>query len=113
MLTRASYIAPSSFDYIFSRLLIVRMTDWEPYIREVASLLKPDGLFEVQDTTYNVFKHNEFGDSEDCSASWKWSSLAVSEARRQDLEPLCGEYAEVSTPFFFSPYTTHLIKSRA
>ena len=70
------------------------MTNWEAYIREVAKLLRPGGWFEVQDTTHNVFQINEWGDTETISGKWEWSNLSVCEARRHDLEPLCGEYAE-------------------
>lgn len=65
------------------------MTNWEAYIREAKSLLRPGGWFEVQETTKVVYQHGE-----DISDTWRWSNLASSGARDLFLEPLCGDYAE-------------------
>jgi trans-aconitate methyltransferase len=32
---------PGSFDYVFSRLLIMGMTDWKGYVRRCAALVRP------------------------------------------------------------------------
>ena len=45
-------LAPASFDLVFSRLLILGMTDWQRYIDIVATLLAPGGYAELHDASY-------------------------------------------------------------
>ena len=51
--------ANGSFDYVFSRLLSLGMTDWEGYVSEVSSILAPGGWFEVQE--FEIGHHDANG----------------------------------------------------
>lgn len=52
--------AIGSFDYVFSRFLVLGMTDWPGYVDVVASLLKPGGWAELQDLEMKQWdKHGE------------------------------------------------------
>ena len=45
-------LAPASFDLVFSRFLILGMTDWQRYIDTVAALLAPGGHAELHDASF-------------------------------------------------------------
>jgi ubiquinone/menaquinone biosynthesis C-methylase UbiE len=51
--------ANGSFDYVFSRLLSLGMTDWQGYVSEVSSILAPGGWFEVQE--FEIGHHDADG----------------------------------------------------
>ncbi|CAO2654269.1 Nn.00g110020.m01.CDS01 [Neocucurbitaria sp. VM-36] len=44
-----SHFEANSFDYIFSRFLVLGMTDWKRYVERCVSLLKPGGWLEMHD----------------------------------------------------------------
>ena len=82
-------LAPGSFDYVFSRLLIFGITDWAAYMRDtVVPMLKPGGWAEVQDLDYVWFKHGHV-----CSADWKWLRAIREGARQKGLDLDCGSNA--------------------
>ncbi|USW59137.1 Putative S-adenosyl-L-methionine-dependent methyltransferase [Septoria linicola] len=58
---------PELFDYIFSRLLILGMTDWPGFIKKELSLLKPGGWAEVHDLEWH------WCDAEDNIISHEWN----------------------------------------
>ena len=60
-------LTPSSFEYAFSRLLVLGMTDWQGYINDVAGLLRPGGWFEVQDLSLEWYFHHRL-----ISDTWPW-----------------------------------------
>ena len=43
-------------DYIFGRFLIAGMTSWPGYIRQMATLLRPGGYFEMHEVSYRLYK---------------------------------------------------------
>lgn len=43
------FFAAGTIDYIFQRHLILGMTDWPGYIRQMARLLKPGGYIELHE----------------------------------------------------------------
>ena len=43
------------------------MTNWDSYIKEMATLLRPGGWIEVHDYAQIWYKHGEV-----CSGDWKW-----------------------------------------
>ena len=43
------------FDYVFSRLLILGMSDWQNFIRKKYLLLKPGGWAEVHDLAWDWY----------------------------------------------------------
>ena len=49
-----------SFDYIFQRLLIYGMTEWDKYIASIIGLLKPGGWLELHEACSQLY--SEHGD---------------------------------------------------
>ncbi|KAK4507528.1 hypothetical protein PRZ48_001263 [Zasmidium cellare] len=52
-------LEPGSFDYIFSRLLILEITDWKKQTSLISNLLKPSGVYEVQDFSWNILSKED------------------------------------------------------
>ncbi|CAD6592904.1 MAG: hypothetical protein ASARMPRED_006786 [Alectoria sarmentosa] len=96
-------LAPGTFDYIFSRLLICGMTDWAGYMRDtVAPLLKPGGWVEVQDLDYVWYKHGHV-----CSGEWKWLQAINEGAKRKEAG-----LVDVSVKRYGAPFGTWAVKQR-
>lgn len=55
------------FDYVYSRLLILGMSDWPGYIQRVFDILKPDGWVEIHD-----FDWAYFNEGKNISDGWLW-----------------------------------------
>ena len=52
---------PASFDYIYSRLLSLGMTDWQGHLHQISSVLAQGGWLEVQEMEFGHW--NEAGES--------------------------------------------------
>lgn len=65
------------FDYIFSRLLILGMSDWQSFLNAEYDLLKPGGWVEVHDLAWDWY------DADGAVVSDEWSWLRCI---RQELE---------------------------
>lgn len=82
---------PELFDYIFSRLLILGMTDWPSFIKKEFSLLKPGGWAEVHDLEWHWY------DAEDnvISHEWNWlQRLGEVCEREKGMDLHCGAKAK-------------------
>lgn len=82
-------LATASLDYIYQRLLICGMTNWDSYIKEMATLLRPGGWIEVHDYAQIWYKHGEI-----CSGDWKWQKAMREGARQLGLDLNCGLNAQ-------------------
>ncbi|KAL8655073.1 MAG: hypothetical protein Q9226_003190 [Calogaya cf. arnoldii] len=78
-----------SVDYVFARLLVLGMTDWQGYVNDVASLLKSGGWAEMQD--YDVVWYR---DGKVCSSEWSWLSALRKEAEKKGWDYDCGSNAQ-------------------
>lgn len=58
-----------AFDYVYSRLLILGMSDWPGYIQSVFDVLKPNGWMEIHDPDWVYFKEGQ-----SISDEWPWLS---------------------------------------
>lgn len=56
------------FDYVFSRLLILGMSDWQSFLKTEFSLLKPGGWAEVHDLAWDWYD----ADGAVVSDEWSW-----------------------------------------
>ena len=52
-------LALGTADFAFNRLLVLGMTDWPGYVRDVALLLKPGGWAEMQDYALEWYLHGQ------------------------------------------------------
>ena len=78
-------LRPGTVDLIFQRLLIVGITDWPGYIKDMAELLSPGGWLEVHDYAYIWFKGGQI-----CSRDWKWLQAMRRGADQLGLDLDCG-----------------------
>lgn len=65
------------FDYVFSRLLILGMSDWQSFLKKEFSLLKPGGWAEIHDLAWDWYD----ADGTVVSDEWSWLRCV-----RQELE---------------------------
>ncbi|KAL8987746.1 MAG: hypothetical protein Q9169_008657 [Polycauliona sp. 2 TL-2023] len=77
---------PGSIDLIFSRLLVMGMTDWPAYIRDMASLLRPGGWMEMHDLSNDWYLHGTH-----CSEDWEWLKALYVVAERKGWDLRCGK----------------------
>ena len=85
LLKHDARLRPNLLDFVFSRLLILGMTDWEGYVKDMASLVKPGGWVEMQDFDFVWYLHGK-----PCSGEWGWVQAVFKAARRKGLDLNCG-----------------------
>lgn len=76
--------AVGSFDYVFQRLLVFGLSDWQEYITLITSLLRPSGWLEMQEASMQLYS----GMDEPISSTW-WhypQILADASALGLDIE---------------------------
>lgn len=78
-------LTAGSVDYAFSRLLILGMTDWQCYVNDITTLLKPGGWAEMQDYDLDWYLHGE-----PCSDRWQWLAALRNQARKRGWDLNCG-----------------------
>ena len=80
-----------TFDYVFSRLLILGMAHWPKYIKTEFNLLRPGGWVEVHDLDWDWFDRND----NIISKNWDWlSRLEEKLEGEKDLDFHCGSRAQ-------------------
>ena len=80
------------FDCIFQRLLICGMIDWQSYISQMTTLLRPGGWLEIHD--YAEFWFNTKDSDRAISAGWKWQHAIRRGAAQLGLDLDIGLHAE-------------------
>lgn len=79
------------FDYVFSRLLILGMSDWQNFLKTEYSLLKPGGWAEVHDLVWDWCDV----DGAVVSDEWSWLRCIRQELEKsKDMDLSCGKKAE-------------------
>lgn len=79
------------FDYVFSRFLILGMTDWPAFIRQEYTLLKPGGYAEVQDLAWEWYDAS----GNIVSREWNWlRCIAEDFEGRKGMDFACGKKAK-------------------
>jgi SAM-dependent methyltransferase len=79
------------FDYVFSRLLILGMSDWPNFINKVFLLLKPGGWAEVHDLAWDWYDP----DGSVVSDQWSWLRVVRGEFEdRKGMDLACGKKAK-------------------
>ena len=81
-----SRLQAGTFDYIFSRLLVLGMTNWPGYFREVTRLLVAGGWLEVQEYYSAVFDADEHM----ISGDWPSMNALWNLVERKGLDPKAG-----------------------
>jgi len=79
------------FDYVFSRFLILGMSDWRAFIRREYALLKPGGWAEIQDLAWEWYD----AAGEIVSGEWGWlRCIAEDFEGRKGMDFACGRKAK-------------------
>ena len=79
------------FDYVFSRLLILGMTDWQNFLRTEYGLLKPGGWAEVHDLAWDWYD----ADGTLVSDEWPWLRRVRNELESgKGMDLSCGKKAK-------------------
>ena len=72
-----------SADFVFSRLLLCGMTDWQGYVRDVLKMLKPGSWAEIDDYVEDVF----YSDNRSVPhEEWEWLRSIRAGGLRQGLD---------------------------
>lgn len=85
------------FDLIFSRLLIMGLTNWDKYISTAYSLLKAGGWLELHEIDWIFYSHDPTQPTTNriISNSWPWFRLKRSAMAERGLDAWCGSRAAV------------------
>ncbi|KAL8864479.1 MAG: hypothetical protein Q9174_007337, partial [Haloplaca sp. 1 TL-2023] len=86
MITR---LGSESTDFIYSRLLIMGMTDWPGYVRDMYSLLRPGGWVEMQEFSLDWYMHGSY-----CSQDWDWLRALFLAAEKKGYDLRAGRNVE-------------------
>ena len=89
LLNQDARLAFESTDFVFSRLLILGITDWPGYLRDAVALLRPGGWVEVQDFALEWFLHGSC-----CSGGWDWLQALFAAAEQKGWDLRCGRNAK-------------------
>lgn len=87
-LVESGALKEGDFDFIFSRMLVVGMTDWQRYASSVRRLLKQGGWAEMQDLSWHVCDHNGHPVDDD----FPYVVAVQKMLSRKGLDPFCGEH---------------------
>ncbi|KAI4183851.1 MAG: hypothetical protein L6R41_005146 [Letrouitia leprolyta] len=79
-------LTSGTFDFAFSRLLVLGMTDWPDYARAMFTLLRPGGCFEVQDLDVEWHLNGA-----PCSGDWEWLNALHLAAKQKNMDLHCGK----------------------
>ncbi|KAL8878940.1 MAG: hypothetical protein Q9198_003350 [Flavoplaca austrocitrina] len=74
-----------STDFVFSRLLVCGMTDWQGYVKDMVSILRPGGWVEMQDLVIELYLYGS-----QCSGEWEWMKAIHAAAEKKGLDLQCG-----------------------
>lgn len=85
LVTKDPRLDEKSTDYVFSRLLILGMTEWQSYVSDVVSLLRPGGWAEMQDLDLDWYLMGER-----CSDTWPWLVALRKQAVKKGWDLNCG-----------------------
>lgn len=77
--------AHGSADFVFSRLLVLGMTNWPDYVRDMASLVRAGGWVEIQDISLHVYLNGSR-----CSDDWEWWEAICRAAQQKKWDLDCG-----------------------
>lgn len=82
----------ANFDCIFQRLLVCGMTQWQSYVSQMATLLRPGGWLEIHD--YAEIWYSAKESDRVISGDWKWQLAMRRGASELGLDLDVGLHAE-------------------
>lgn len=85
-------IKAGNFDCIFQRLLVCEMTQWQSYVSQMATLLRPDGWLEIHE--YAFIWYNTKDSDRVTSGDWKWLQAIRRGAAQRGFDVEIGLHAK-------------------
>ncbi|KAL8794418.1 MAG: hypothetical protein Q9195_003005 [Heterodermia aff. obscurata] len=89
LLVRDERLSAGSVDFVFSRLLILGMTDWQGYVGDIVSALRRGGWVEIQEYALEWYLNGKH-----CSSGWSWVTAMEKAAERTGRDLRCGKNAK-------------------
>ena len=89
LLLRDERLSAGSLDFVFSRLLILGMTDWQGYMGKIVSALRRGGWVEIQEHAMEWYLNGKH-----CSSGWSWVTAMEKAAERKGQDLRCGKNAK-------------------
>lgn len=75
-------LAPGTVDYVFGRMLVLGINDWNAYFANAAQALKAGGIIEHQDIDIRMFR---VGTNDCVSDDWEWRKLFFAAAAKTGM----------------------------
>ena len=89
-LIKTGALREEQFDYIFQRMLVMGIVDWQSHTDIAVRLLRPGGWLEMQDLDWHVYDRT--GKQIDDRFAYIRAIQAASEAK--GLDPVCGKHLD-------------------
>ena len=89
LLSQNERLSLSSADFVFSRLLVLGMSDWPGYVRAMASLLRSGGWVEMQEFALDLFLHGQY-----CSGEWGWLQALHKTGEKREWDFRAGKHVQ-------------------
>jgi ubiquinone/menaquinone biosynthesis C-methylase UbiE len=87
-LVETGVLKENDFDYVFQKMLVMSVVDWQKHTNAAVRLLKPGGSLEMQDLSWHVYDRN--GELIDVRYSHIRAIQSVS--LEKGLDPFCGQH---------------------
>jgi len=81
-------LKPQDFDFVFSRMLVMSVVDWQLYVSTASSLLKPGGWLELQELSWRLRDREE----EAIDTRYDYLIAIQETCVEKGLDPFAGEH---------------------
>jgi len=81
-------LKPQDFDFIFSRMLVMSVVDWQAYVKTTSSLLKSGGWLELQELSWRLRDKDE----EAIDTRYEYLTAIQETCIEKGLDPFAGEH---------------------
>ena len=87
-LVETGALKENEFDYVFQRMLVMGVVDWQRHTNAAVRLLKPGGWLEMQDLSFHVY------DRKEKLIDDRYSYIRVIQvvSAERGLDPFCGQH---------------------
>ncbi|KAL8838512.1 MAG: hypothetical protein Q9176_005064 [Flavoplaca citrina] len=78
-------LVDGSTDFVFSRLLVLGITDWQGYVKDITTIVRPGAWVEMQDLAIKLYLYGSH-----CSGDWEWMKAIYAAAEKKGWDLQCG-----------------------
>lgn len=87
-LVETGVLKENDFDYVFQKMLVMSVVDWQKHTNAAVRLLKPGGSLEMQDLSWHVYDRN----GELIDGRYSHIRAIQSVSLEKGLDPFCGQH---------------------